>query len=320
MKNILEEKKMKAHKERKKRKKRQELARYREHVELAPADPIRHYIMEINKYPILSKEEEQRLIEAYKKRNDHEAARKLLMSHLRLVVKIAFEYFNKYYCGLFDLIQEGNVGLLMALKKFDPAKGVRFSTYAQWWIKAYILKYLMDNYSIIRIGHSRVEKRLFYSLKKVKEQLYKMGFDPDNPKLLAEITGEDEKDVIEMNKRLTEAVLSLEQPGSEFENRAILDTVESDEGSVEKQVIDKELYENLKSKFNEFYETLNEKERAIWDKRLLADNPVSLQKIGDEFNISRERVRQIEARLIKKLRKFLSEQEDFDVKDYLRDE
>ncbi|MBN1897835.1 MAG: sigma-70 family RNA polymerase sigma factor, partial [Spirochaetes bacterium] len=169
------------------------LARYKKSI--VPADPIKRYIQEVNRYPILTKDEEERLIKRYLFNHDAECAKKLLLSHLRLVVRIAFEYYNKYFCSLFDLIQEGNVGLMFAIKKFDPEKKVRLSTYAQWWIRAYILKYLMDNYSLIRIGHSRAEKRLFYSLKKAKEKLTQMGFDPTNPKMLAEFVKEDEKDV-----------------------------------------------------------------------------------------------------------------------------
>ncbi len=286
---------------------------------IVPPDPIKRYIQEVNKYPILSKEEEEELIRRYREQHDTDSAKKLLLCHLRLVVRIAFEYYNKYFCSLFDLIQEGNVGLMFALKKFDPSKGVRLSTYAQWWIRAYILKYLMSNYSLIRIGHSRAEKRLFYSLKKAKEKLSQMGYDPQNPKILAEFVKEDEKDVIEMNKRLSESVISLEQPASESERRILAETIEAEDINVEREIIKKEMDEKLKKKLQQFRATLNEREKVIWDKRLVAENPVSLQAIGDKFKISRERVRQIEQRITKKLKKFLVSQKDFNAEDFLRE-
>ncbi len=294
------------------------LARYKK-VSIIPSDPIKRYIQEVNKYPILSKEEEEELIRRYKEKNDTEAAKKLLLCHLRLVVRIAFEYYNKYFCSLFDLIQEGNVGLMFAIKKFDPSKKVRLSTYAQWWIRAYILKYLMDNYSLIRIGHSRAEKRLFYSLKKAKERLSQMGYDPQNPKILAEFVKEDEKDVIEMDKRLSESVISLEQPASENERRMLSETIEAENVDVENTIIKKEMDEKLKEKLRQFRETLSERERIIWDKRMIAEQPASLQSIGDKFNISRERVRQIENKITEKLKRFLASQEDFNAEDFLKD-
>ncbi len=286
---------------------------------LAFYDPIKHYIWEANKYPILTKEEEERLMKLYKEKNDPEAAKKLLLSHLRLVVKIAFEYYNKYYCSVFDLIQEGNVGLLTALKKFSMKKKVRFSTYAQWWIRAYILKFLMDNYSLIKIGHSRVEKRLFYSLKKAKDKLASMGIDPDNPKLLAAYMKEDEKDIIEMNKRLTEGVISLDQPISPDAKQSLNAKIESEATNLEEEIINKELQDKLKDKLKNFREKLNKKEKTIWDKRILSEHPLSLQQIGDMFGVSRERIRQIEERILKKLKTFLSEQKDFNPDDFLKE-
>lgn len=284
---------------------------------ITPVDPIRRYIWEVNQYPLLSKEEEEDLIRRYRENHDVEAAKKILMAHLRLVVRISFEYYNQYYVSLFDLIQEGNLGIIMAVKKFDPAKKARFSTYAQWWIKAYILKYLMDNYSIIRIGHSRAEKRLFYSLKKAKEKLVESGYDPDNTKKLAEFMNEDERDVIEMSKRLSHGVVSLDQPLSHDSSNNIASMVEAKSVNLEKEVIEKDLNEKLKGKFKEFSRDLNEKEKVIWEKRLLSESPWSLQKIGDMFNISRERVRQIEERLTKRLKEFLSRQKDFKAEDFL---
>jgi RNA polymerase sigma-32 factor len=284
---------------------------------LAKADPVARYIYEVNQYPILTKEEEMELIKRYKENNDIEAAKKLLLSHLRLVVKIAFEYYNQYYASLFDLIQEGNVGLVFAIKKFEISKNVRFSTYAQWWIRAYILKYLMDNYSIIRIGHSRAEKRLFYSLSKAKEELAKMGYDTKSPKLLADILNEKVEDVIDMEKRLTENVISLDQAVDDEGRKSIGESIVMPGENIEEEIIKKEMDEKLKSKLEEFRNKLNEREKVIWDKRLLSNSPLSLQELADEFNISRERVRQIENRIIKNLKKFLKAQKDFKVEDFI---
>ncbi len=287
---------------------------------LSVYDPVKHYIWKANQYPILSKEEEERLMKLYKEKNDAEAGKKLLLSHLRLVVKIAFEYYNRYYCQVFDLIQEGNVGLLTALKKFSMKKKVRFSTYAQWWIRAYVLKFLMDNYSIIRIGHSRAEKRLFYSLKKAKDKLSAMGIDPDNPKLLAEYMKESEQDVIDMNRRLHEGVVSLDQPINDEDASTLSSKISADSVSLEDEIINNELMDKLRGKLKSFREQLNEKEAFIWDKRILAEKPISLQTIGDIYNVSRERIRQIEVRILEKLKKFLAEQKDFNPDDFLKDE
>lgn len=283
---------------------------------IAPADPIKKYIWEVNQYPLLSKEEEKLLIKKIKEYNDMDAAKKLLMAHLRLVVKIAFEYYNQYYVSLFDLIQEGNLGIIMAVKKFDPSKNVRFSTYAQWWIKAYILKYLMDNYSIIRIGHSRAEKRLFYSLKKAKEKLTEIGIDPDNTKKLAEYMHEDEKDIIEMNKRMNQGVISLDQPIGQDNDKDVSSMIHANSVNVEKEMIEKDLNEKLRNKLKDFSRYLNEKEYFIWKHRLLSDDPWSLQKIGDKYKISRERVRQIETKISKQLKDYLAKQKDIKIKDY----
>ncbi len=284
---------------------------------IAQADPITRYIWEVNQYPLLTKEEEEYLIKRIKGLKDEKAAKKLLMAHLRLVVKIAFEYYNKYYVSLFDLIQEGNLGIIAAVKKFDPSKKARFSTYAQWWIKAYILKYLMDNYSIIRIGRSRVEKRLFYSLKKAREELRKIGIDPDNTKKLAEYMREDEKDVIEMSRRMKQGVISLDQPIARDSDKDLSSTIGADSVNIEKEVIKKDLDEKLHNKLKDFSRFLNEKEYFIWKHRLLSDQPWSLQKIGDKFNISRERIRQIEEKVTKQLKDFLSKQKDIEIKDFL---
>lgn len=284
---------------------------------LAPADPIKHYIWEVDQYPYLSKEEELVLMRKYKEDNDVEAAKKLLMAHLRLVVKIAFKYYNQYFVSLFDLIQEGNLGLILSIKKFDLKKNVRFSTYAQWWIKAYILKFLMDNYSIIRIGRSRAEKRLFYTLKKAKEKLISSGFDPDNTKKLAEYMKENEGDIIEMDRRLNEGVVSLDQIAFDT-NKQVSETVETNNFNLEKEIMDKELKEQLKDKLTHFANKLNKQERLVWEKRILTETPWTLQQLSEKFNTSREWVRQIEVKLIAKFKQYLANQKDFNPDDFFK--
>jgi len=175
----------------------------------------------------------------------------------------------------------------------------------------------MDNYSIIRIGHSRAEKRLFYSLSKAKEELAKMGYNTKSPKLLADILNEKVEDVIDMEKRLTENVISLDQAVDDEGRKSIGESIVMPGENIEEEIIKKEMDEKLKSKLEEFRNKLNEREKIIWDKRLLSNSPLSLQELADEFNISRERVRQIENRIIKNLKKFLKAQKDFKVEDFI---
>lgn len=274
---------------------------------LAIYDPLRRYLWEIRKYPILSYEEEKKLAIRYKETGDPEAAYKLITSNLRLVVKIALEFQKHWMLNLMDLIQEGNIGLMQAVKKFDPYRGTRLSSYASFWIKAYILKFIMDNWRLVKIGTTQNQRKLFFNLKKEKERLDAMGFEPA-PKLLAERLDVKEEEVIEMDQRLDGWEVSLESPVHEDSSTQKKDLIHSITPAADEELAGAELRSKLLEKLNEFKETLNERDRFIFENRILSDNPMTLQEIGDHFGITRERARQVEARLKLRVRKYLEEE------------
>ena len=269
-------------------------------------DPLQRYLAEISKFPLLSREEEERIAKEYYETRDPRLAYKLVTSNLRLVVKIALEFQQFWTRNFLDLIQEGNLGLLQAVRKFDPYRGVKFSYYASFWIKAYILKYIMDNWRLVKIGTTQAQRKLFYNLRKEKERLEALGFKP-TPKMLAERLQVREKDVIEMEQRLSASDVSLEAPLKEDSEDSFKDFLRAPGPSVEDQIAREEVLSRFSQLLHEFGKTLQDKERVIFYERLLAENPLTLQEIGKRFGISRERVRQIEERLLRKLRKYLEE-------------
>ncbi len=262
-----------------------------------PYDPLKKYLSEVSKYPVLSRNEELKLALKVLKYNDREAAHKLAISNLKLVVKIALEYYNAYL-NILDLIQEGNVGLLHAVKKYNPYKGTKFSTYASFWIRAYILKYIMDSWSLVKVGTTQGQRKLFYRLNKEKQKLEAIGVYPA-PKLLASTLDVREEEVEEMQKRLAYTDISLETPVSDESDDTIMDMMNTGE-NIEEIVADKEKSEILARKVAEFKKTLNDKETFIFENRVMAEEPMTLQDIGAKFKISRERVRQIETKVLKK--------------------
>jgi RNA polymerase sigma-32 factor len=267
-------------------------------------DPLQRYIREANRFNLLTPEEEKELTRRYKETGDADIAYRLITSNLRLVIKIALEYQKYWMKNLLDLIQEGNIGLMQAIKKYDPYRGIKLSYYASFWIKAYILKFIMDNWKLVKIGTTQSQRKLFYNLKREKEKLRALGFEP-GPKLLADILQVREEEVVEMEQRLGGWELSLDTPlkeGSEEYHKNFLPAVEP---QVEEVLADTELKRLFRQKLAEFRQELNDKELDILDLRLLAEKPMTLQEIGARHGISRERVRQIEDRLIKKLRHFL---------------
>lgn len=275
-----------------------------------PFDPLKKYLAEVSKYPLLSKEEELEIATKVYKHKDREAAQRLVISNLKLVVKIALEYFNTYH-NILDLIQEGNVGLLHAVKKFNPYKGTRFSTYASFWIRAYILKHIMDSWSLVKVGTTQSQRKLFYSLNKEKRKLEAAGIYPA-PQLLASTLDVKEEEVEEMQKRLAQGDISLETPIHEESDDTLMDMIKTG-GDVEEIVADKERGEILSKKIGQFKKTLNEKETFIFDNRIMTDEPLTLQEIASKLNISRERVRQIENRVMKKFKeRFQGELTEFD--------
>jgi RNA polymerase sigma-32 factor len=275
-----------------------------------PFDPLRKYLSEVSRYQVLSRDEEFEVAKRIYEDNDKDAAQKLVMSNLKLVVKIALEYYNTYI-NILDLIQEGNVGLLHAVKKYDPYKGTKFSTYSSFWIRAYILKYIMDSWSLVKIGTTQSQRKLFYRLNKEKQKLEALGIFPA-PKLLASTLDVREEEVEDMEKRLAYADVSMETPIHDEGDNTIMDMMKSEE-NVEEIVADKEKDEIIVSRVKEFKKALNEKEVYIFEHRILSEEPVTLQEIGAHFGISRERARQIENKVVKKFKEqFKMEFKDFD--------
>lgn len=274
-----------------------------------PVDPLYLYLQEIRKYPLLTRAEEIELAKRYKEKGDIQAAYKLVTSNLRLVVKIAMEFQKYWMQNLMDLIQEGNIGLMQAVKKFDPYRGYKFSYYASFWIKAYIIKFIMDNWNLVKIGTTQAQRKLFFNLRKEKERLEKRGIEA-TPQLLSERLHVRESDVIEMDQRLSGAEMSLDSPVSSDSEDTHLMFLPDKEPAIDDQMADSQAREILREKLAQFRKHLKDKEAIIFDERLMAEEPLTLQEIGDKFGISRERVRQIEQRLKKKLKAYLEEEID----------
>ena len=269
------------------------------------ADPLRVYLSEVRQFKLLSREEEDRLVNLYKATEDPVIAQKIITSNLRLVVKIAMDFQSHWLNNLLDLIQEGNVGLMQALKKFDPGRGVKFSYYASYWIKAYILKYIMDNWRLVKVGTTQSQRKLFYNLRKEREKIIKEGLTPA-PGLLAERLGVAEAEVEEMDMRLSSGrEISLDAPLSLDSDLTHSGLLPADTPGADHLLAQLQLNELLKDKLDKFRATLSSRESLILEKRLLTETPVTLQEIGEEFGISRERVRQLEERMKKNLQLFL---------------
>jgi RNA polymerase sigma-32 factor len=253
----------------------------------------------------LSKEEEAELLKSYKRTGDQDAAQRLVTGNLRLVVKIAMEFQSHWLNNLQDLIQEGNLGLLQALKKYDMSKGVKFSYYAAYWIKAYILKYIMDNWRLVKVGTTQAQRKLFYNLKKEQEKIQREGLDPGYG-ILAERLGVSEGDVKEMNIRMAAGrEVSLDAPVGPDSDQTQISLLPSNDRGVDSVLADAQIRKMVSHKLASFRNTLSARELTILDKRLLAEEPVTLQEVGEEFGVSRERVRQLEERLKKTISSYL---------------
>ncbi len=279
------------------------------------SNPALHrYLQEISQYELLSREETEELAIQFRESGDPNAAYRLVSSNLRLVVKVAMD-FQKYWMQNFmDLIQEGNVGLVQATKKFDPYRGVKFSYYAAYWIRAYVLKFIMDNWRLVKIGTTQAQRKLFFSLNKEKKLLEAQGFKPE-AKLLAERLNVKEKEVVEMSQRMDSWDVSLESPVKNDSDDEQKSFIPSDDPSIESTIAGKEMKLRLAELLEQLKEHLNDKERMILEDRLLTDEPMTLQNIADKFDISRERVRQIEVNLLAKMKKYL-ESEMPDIVDF----
>ncbi len=274
---------------------------------VVPYDPLQMYLMEIKRFRLLTREEEIELAIRVREHNDQRAAYILITSNLRLVVKIAMDFHRYWTRNLLDLIQEGNVGLVQAVRKFDPYRGIKFSYYASFWIKAYILKFIMDNWKLVKIGTTQSQRKLFFNLAKERDKLIAQGFNPE-PRLLAERLDVKEEEVVEMSQRLGGWEVSLSSPVGD-DSRESLGAFLPDPGrSAEDELTEHEARELLLEKLKEFRKTLSGKEADIFDSRIMAEKPLTLQELGNKYNISRERIRQIQERLIKKAKKYLKEQ------------
>ncbi|MFZ5470496.1 MAG: sigma-70 family RNA polymerase sigma factor [Myxococcota bacterium] len=282
-------------------------------VSIARKDPLQAYMSEVTRHPLLSREEEHALAVRYVKTGDVSAAYRLVAANLRLVVKLAHEYHRNPF-SLLDLIQEGNIGLMQAVKKFDPYRGVKLSSYAAWWIRAYILRYIMDNWKMVKLGTTEAQRKLFFKLRQEQERLLAQGFEV-TPKLLAERLNVTEQDVVEMDQRLGNDEVSIDAPlGDETKTPRVDRMLPSAATPADERLGNEELKAIFRENLAEFAKSLSEKERYIFEQRLTADEPLTLQDIGDHYGVSRERARQIEAALIERMRAYMRAKiPDFDL-------
>ncbi len=280
----------------------------RQSTDLKVQDPLTLYLKEISKHKLLTPDEERELTAELIRTGDIDTAKKLVLANLRLVVKIALEYKNAYK-NVMDLIQEGNIGLMKAVSKYDPTKGAKLSYYASWWIRSYILKFILDNFRLVKIGTTQEQKKLFYNLMREKQRLMSLGIAPD-VKLLSENLGVSEKSVMEMDLRLGShgQEVSFDKPLDEDGGRQTLgDMIGDGSETPEDQLSDLQNLEILQEHLGEFVKGLKPRDQEIFKKRLLSEVPESLQSIADQYGVSRERIRQVEERLIEQLKIYMSE-------------
>jgi RNA polymerase sigma-32 factor len=275
---------------------------------LVPFDPLQRYLSEIRRFALLSREEEHRLAVQYKEYGDVEAAYKLVTANLRLVVMIAREY-QKAFKNLLDLIQEGNMGLMEAVKNFDPYRGVRFPSYAVWWIRAYMIRYIMNDWRMVKIGTTQAQRKLFFNLQKEKDRIEAEGLTP-GPKLLAQRLNVKEDEVVEMEQRLASRDLSVDVPIGDDEEATMLSFLHDAKQTPEEEIAETQYRDLLRDKMEQFAKGLKDKELVIYRERLLNEDPLTLREIGEKYGISRERVRQIEERVKKKLKNYLKDFKD----------
>jgi RNA polymerase sigma-32 factor len=264
---------------------------------------LSHYLAEIRKFPMLEPQEEYMLGKRWREHGDSDAAHKLITSHLRLVAKIAMGY-RGYGLPIGEVISEGNVGLMQAVKRFEPDKGFRLATYAMWWIRASIQEYILRSWSLVKLGTTAAQKRLFFNLRKAKSQISALeegDLRPDQVKRIATRLGVSEKDVIDMNRRLG-GDASLNAPiRADTESGEWQDWLVDEHVDQESQLAASEELDNRKRALGQALDVLNDRERRIFEARRLSDNPITLEELATEFGVSRERVRQIEVRAFEKV-------------------
>jgi RNA polymerase sigma-32 factor len=260
------------------------------------------YLVQINQFPLLTQEEEFKLAVRYRKYDDIEAAHKLITSNLRFVVKVAFEY-KSYGVKLLDLIQEGNIGLMMAVKKFNPYKGYRFISYAIWWIRAYIQNFIIKTWSLVKIGTTQAQKKLFYKIGKVRKALESNGEKEKKYDLLAHDLDVTKEDIMEMEQRMSSRDLSLDAPFDEGQELTHLELLKEESLNQEEAIAQEEEKKIREHEVQNAMKRLNEKEVYVLQNRIMAEEPLTLQQIGDHLKLSRERVRQIESEALSKLKR-----------------
>jgi RNA polymerase sigma-32 factor len=279
--------------------------------------PLEAYLSEIRRFAPLSKEEEHTAAVEYLKTKSPDAAYKLVSGSLWLVVRIARDY-ERVAKNVLDLIQEGNIGLMEAVRNFDPYRGVRFPSYAVWWIRAYIIRYIISNWRMVKIGTTQAQRKLFFNLKKESDRLEREGIYPST-KLLAERLNVKEGEVVEMSQRLGGSDMSVDAPLKEDNEANLLSVIPSGEESAEDRVAKMQLHEALVSSLSEFDGTLNDKESRIFHGRILDDDKKTLQELSDELSISKERVRQIENKLREKVKIFVARKLGSEIDDWVEE-
>ena len=280
----------------------------RESTSVGQSDPLQAYMRDVQRYSLLTPEETHDLAVKYVQTGDVDAAKKLVTSNLRLVVKIAFDY-RRAYRNILDLVQEGNIGLMQAVKKYDPYRGVKLSSYAAWWIRAYILRFILNNWRLVKVGTTQAQRKLFFNLKKEKARLSAMGIDP-TPERIAENLHVPTEEVIHMDRRLSAGEVSLDAPVGQADGKPTsrIESMPSADTGADVALAEGELSEMLSEKIHEFGRTLKGKEEIIFKERLMSEEPKTLQQLGDQFGVSRERVRQLEKRLQNKIKAYLESQ------------
>ncbi|MDC3954691.1 RNA polymerase factor sigma-32 [Polyangium jinanense] len=275
---------------------------------ISRTDPLQAYLREVQRHPLLTPEEEQKLTRHYAETQDVKTAARLVTANLRLVVKLAYEY-RRAYKNIMDLIQEGNIGLMQAVKRYDPYRGVKLSSYAAWWIRAYILRFILNNWRLVKLGTTQAQRKLFFNLNKEKARLSAMGIEPTAGEIARRLSV-DESEVVDMDRRLSSGEASLDAPVGDSEGRSVsrIDLMPSYTTGPDAAFESHEMDEMVRERLAKFRETLKGKDVIIFDKRMAAEDPLTLQELGDEFGISRERVRQLEARLTTRLREYLREE------------
>jgi len=272
---------------------------------LARLDPMQQYLREVQRHSLLTPQEEHDLAVKYVASGDVAAAARLVTANLRLVVKLAYEY-RRAYKNIMDLVQEGNIGLMQAVKRYDPYRGVKLSSYAAWWIRAYILRFILNNWRLVKLGTTQAQRKLFFNLNKEKARLSAMGIEPSAAEIARRL-GVEEQEVTDMDRRLSSGEMSLDAPVGDTEGRPVsrLEMMPTSIAGPDTAVADGEIQQMVKAKLADFRTTLKGKDIQIFDDRLVAEDPLTLQELGDRFGISRERVRQLEARLTGRLREYL---------------